>query len=304
MDREIYFDDAIIQQILEQLYIITNTVDSLIRVMYINKQYYRCVQYVLHHHLKLRHPYNDRDYHVNRFLKRLRPDDNTDYCLHQVIQFDPHRMLYFGASNGSMYLTRYALKQKIYVECLDLSLRFACQYGDMAIIDEIIKKGTLNFNEGLYGACMCSRTGIIQYMIKKGANDYCGALRYACMSGDLDLFKYIYAKCVQDGAQPNIYNDCLSTACECGYMEIIKLLLPHATALQQSFYEACTFGNVEIISLLIQTINHNLANQQGVLPVGLAHDNHQDILSSGLEGACENGNLSIVKLLMQSGRLI
>ena len=69
----------------------------------------------------------------------------------------------------------------------------ACKKGD---IDEInnLSKREVDYNYGLYGACIGKHKNVIDLMISKGANDFMLAYMGACEGGDMEIIKNIFQR--------------------------------------------------------------------------------------------------------------
>jgi ankyrin repeat protein len=88
-------------------------------------------------------------------------------------------------------------------------------------IREMIKKGTNDFDSGLYGACEGGHIEITKFMIEHGANDWNYGLFGACLGGHIETVKLM----IEHGA--NDFNNGLYNAC-CGvHIEIAHLVIKH-----------------------------------------------------------------------------
>jgi hypothetical protein len=98
-------------------------------------------------------------------------------------------------------------------------LNYACQDGQLEIVNLMIVKGANEWNIGLFNACRGGQLEIVKLMIEKGANELNWGLYDACESGNLELINLMIEKGVTD------WNWGLYGACKNGHLEIVKLMI-------------------------------------------------------------------------------
>ncbi len=97
-------------------------------------------------------------------------------------------------------------------------LRKHCLNNDVIKIRKIIKMN-LNWNFGLYGACIGGHIDIIELMIEKGAGSWNGGLQCACRGGHINIVKLM----IEKGA--SCWSWGLYDACHSGHIDIVKLMI-------------------------------------------------------------------------------
>jgi len=98
-------------------------------------------------------------------------------------------------------------------------LGWACQSGNMDMVQLMIEKGANYWNNGLHGACRGGKMDMIQLMIDKGASDRNRGLEGACQSGDMDIVQLMIDKGASD------WNRGLEGACQSGNMDLVQLMI-------------------------------------------------------------------------------
>ena len=153
----------------------------------------------------------------------------------------------------------------------DTPLIIACESGNKQIV-EILLEADVDVNNALTDS---------------------NPLLIVCKSGRSDIAKIL----LEDGADANVCrngNTPLSIACLYNRTDIVRLLLNYGADVNETIYKgedisileyACSYSNKEIVELLLK------------------HDtnNSNDKLSSLLVVACREGNLDVVKVLLDQG---
>jgi ankyrin repeat protein len=101
----------------------------------------------------------------------------------------------------------------------NLGLNYACQNGQLEIVNLMIKKGATNWNWGISGACQNGQLKIVNLMIEKGADDWNEGLYTACQGGHLEIVNLMIEKGAYD------WNNGLSAAYHGRHLEIINLMI-------------------------------------------------------------------------------
>ena len=93
-----------------------------------------------------------------------------------------------------------------------------CEYNNVIKIRKMFGID-LDWNIGLYGACIGGHIDIIKALIEKGATDWNSGLFHACFGGHIDIVKFLIEKGAYD------WNWGLYHACRNGHIDIVKLMI-------------------------------------------------------------------------------
>ncbi len=127
------------------------------------------------------------------------------------------------------------------------NLEYGCKNNLIISIKQV--KYKLDWNNGLYGACLGDHESIIKLMIENGANHWNSGLYYACKGGHecIGIVKLM----IEKGA--NEWNTGLEGACFGGHESIVKLMIEKgANDWNWGLYYACYGGHESIVKLMIE----------------------------------------------------
>lgn len=115
----------------------------------------------------------------------------------------------------------------------DSILYGACKGGHVDIVHLLIAKGWRNWEYGLYGAFLGGHSNLVELMLAMGATTYTYAMYHYCRVGDIANVKRFLTK-----------------KYGCTKSHIVK----------QGLYEACKYGHIDIIDLLVVNEENNVKN--------------------------------------------
>ena len=113
-------------------------------------------------------------------------------------------------------LITFSIKQNFDAE---YGLIGACYGGHLHLVNSMIEKGAIRWNEGLEGACQSGYPHLVNFMIEKGATDFNSGLASACRGGHLRLVNLMIEKGATD------WNWGLRSACYCGHLHLANLMI-------------------------------------------------------------------------------
>lgn len=156
-------------------------------------------------------------------------------------------------------------------------------------IDFTTEKKQAFFNAGLWGACEAGNITMINLMIEKGADNFNYALISACRRGDLDIINLI----INYGA--NDFNYGLLGACYGGHIDIIDMMIKKgASNFNFGLHGACYNGSPigrkkmsEFSAIYVEIIDMMVKKGADI--------------NTGLCAACQGGNIKIIDLMIEKG---
>lgn len=98
-------------------------------------------------------------------------------------------------------------------------LKLAARYGHMSVVELLLKRGSTELNEGLFGACKGGHVEIINFLIDKGADDFNLGLFGACRGGQRAIVDLMISKGADD------WNQGLCGACTSGHVELARFMI-------------------------------------------------------------------------------
>lgn len=105
----------------------------------------------------------------------------------------------------------------------DSVLTAACKWGDIEIIELLIKNGAevCNNTDALIIACQWQEINIVKLLIENGVNvkDNAGAFSIACDEGDKEIIELL----LNFGAKTSYEN--IMHICDHGFLDVIKIML-------------------------------------------------------------------------------
>lgn len=251
---------------------------------------------------------------------------NLDICTVKILEnanFNFDHFLTCACENGKLDIVKHLVSKGVNVNEEDtVSLKYACEYGHIQIVDFLIKNNAnINDSLGIVVACEKGFIDIVKLLIDNGAKiEEC--LKYACKSGNLNLVKYLIEQKEVDVNEDNTLSLCY--ACKYNYIEIVKYLIEKNANIDDSYamINACLHGYDDIVQLLIDNggdVNIEFFNEwyeEIYYPITYAVENNHlstvELLikhnanihiddESSLSIACQKGYVEIVKLLIKNG---
>ena len=130
-------------------------------------------------------------------------------------------------------------------------LERACAGNNPDIADMMIQHGAYSFDSCLLFACSSNSRQLVDKMITLGATDFDGGLAYACLYGHRTLAEYMISK----GAV--LMNWGLLMACRGGHIELVKLMISYGA---NDFENAmnCTSYQTPISKEIVEYINNHI----------------------------------------------
>ena len=119
-------------------------------------------------------------------------------------------------------LPRMTTKPPPTVQFADLTTCFvrACEKGDTAVVELLLKQYNADPSEGIWAACFRNRADILQLLLEHKGDPNRGILT-ACGNGNTDIVKLLLTY----NADPRIG---MREACKNGYSAIVEMLKTHA----------------------------------------------------------------------------
>jgi hypothetical protein len=154
-----------------------------------------------------------------------------------VEEFDNYEnTLYEIAKNiRNAYISRFIKKQWTSVPPEEFQVMKDChvwhlldkennKINDYKIIELMIDCGANNWNLGLVGACASNNLGLMHDMVQRGANNWRDGFEGSCMEDSVQSAK-VMLNIIEETEGSVDWNDCFSEACRFGSVKIIELLL-------------------------------------------------------------------------------
>jgi hypothetical protein len=216
-------------------------------------------------------------------------------------------------------------------------LEYACENGQLEIINLVLAKGANNFTLGFNAACFRGRIDIARMMLEKGAIPTDESLLDACWGGNEEIVDLVMSRGISNwnfglnGAcrngniglilrlielGANNFSNGIEEACLFGHKDVVELMIANespetrARALNRGLYAACFTGKREFVDFIIckgannwgfvfpvACRSHNLELVQFIYSKGIT----QPCLNKGLRQACKLKRTKIVKWLIGHG---
>lgn len=185
-----------------------------------------------------------------------------------------------------------------------MNLYEVCKEGNKKGIKILIKKGRINFQDGLEGACEGGHNDLVKMFIDKAQvyKQLNLALNYAAKGGHIEIIKFL----INEGA--DILTCDSAGACEGGYTEVVDYMFElKNTYYNNAVYGAAKGGHLWLIEQLSPYIKHwNWALE------GACEGGHKDLVKMfidkgannfglGLNAACKGGYIELVQLMIDLG---
>lgn len=160
------------------------------------------------------------------------------------------------------------------------ALTFACQAGQVKIVELLLTKANIDINRIVNELCYGNvKSEIIKLLILKGTSQFNRILVCGSASNDFELINFAIAHGAND------FDGALTHACEYGNLNVAKFLVNcGANNFSEALYEACKNGKFKIVKWLETIKTFNL------------HDYNE-----ALVGASFNGHLKIAKWAVSRG---
>lgn len=184
-------------------------------------------------------------------------------------------------------------------------LQIACESGHFDVVELLSLKvrSDINWHTLLIGGCTGNNLDIIKLIIKRGGTDYDYAFNHACRVSNLDVIEFLINK----GAKQIDIG--LYAVCRHLRQDVIKFLLtkvnPATIHWDRALRDICRYGNVETAKLIVDAGNsYNCGhpiNQIGTSTRCSYGCLHSINWNYGLDEACENGNIAMIKYMIANG---
>ncbi len=158
-----------------------------------------------------------------------------------------YELLYILLTNKLIYfqIMKYINTTKFMIIDSDNKLRYGCENNLIISIKQI--KIQLDWNNGLYGACLGGHESIIKLMIENGANHWNSGLHYACSGGNISIVKLMIVKGAND------WNCGLYYACLAGNKSIVKLMIDKGSNYWNwGLQGVCKGNHINLVNLMIE----------------------------------------------------
>lgn len=212
--------------------------------------------------------------------------------------------LIYASKGGHMEIAKLMISMG--AENINEGLYRACKGGHTELVRYLLSVDTFGIDMALYGACKKGRATIVQMLIDAGATKFAFGLQGACDGGQVEMARLM----VERGAQFTERE--LPMACHNGNIDVIRYLISLKNVrynYQHAFRCACAHNHKDVVQLFLDMGTVDINN--GMVIAGL--NNHVDLarwlISKGanedvdnlLIWSCENGNIDIVELMIDSG---
>ena len=160
---------------------------------------------------------------------------------------------------------------------------YACRYGNIELINILMRKGYRAWNYGFLGACRRGNVAIVQLTIDNVSDKIMQlGLYQAYKENHLGIIRFLSKLIIKIDL-----SHCLAGACKGGHIELVKDIIYNRGAYHIDWDNvlscACEGGNIQIVQMIINecTIYHNW--------------------NSGLQGACRGGHILIMQFTIRLG---
>jgi ankyrin repeat protein len=154
----------------------------------------------------------------------------------------------------------------------------ACRHGRVEIAN-MLPMTSETLLHGLYGACKHGDIDLVRTLIKRGANDFKTGLLGACIGGHAHIAEIM----IQCGAKFSNFE--YELACKYGHTDMASTMAHSRTPSNTRLCGACYSGDIDTVKAIMKKNGCDGCD---------SHD-----FCCGLDRACDNGHVHIVKLLIE-----
>lgn len=269
----------------------------------------------------------------------LKPESELEYLMHLAVRAGRIEvvklLLEHGAKaeyalddaveTGNVEMVKLLLKKGYYPCIMEYIMTSAARGGHDEIVRLLLEKGG-SASEALSGAASAGNMGMVQQLLEHGAHPDAG-MDAAAGNGHEKIVKLLLEK----GASPNhgileaasgghgeivcllLEHDAdsglgLSIAAGDGHVEMVRLLLAYGASPERGLVPAVERGHVEIVEMLHRAGAR--LPQERLLPLAVKEGKPAMVAylakrgcnpTAGLGGAVEQGNMEMVRLLLDNG---
>jgi len=165
--------------------------------------------------------------------------------------YNLNEVLNIACTRGHLNIVKYLLEELKIPITIDLSI--GCCSGNMELIKYILTKSPKNNkNQFLYTFLSknleCVKFLYNIYKNQLTLNDLNFALEDACKTGNIEIVKFLLS------LNANNYDAAFISACQYGYLDIVKLFYPYIKNITNGFQLACQCNNINVVKFLIKDI--------------------------------------------------
>ncbi|KAJ5932852.1 hypothetical protein N7516_007341 [Penicillium verrucosum] len=204
------------------------------------------------------------------------------------------------------------------------ALQAACAGGHDKITQMLLERGAdVNaqgglYENALYAACFKGHDKIAQMLLERGADvnaqggKYRNGLQAACAGGHDKIAQMLLERGADVNAQGGKYRNALQAACAGGHDKITQMLLERGADVnaqgglyENALYAACFKGHDKIAQMLLER-GADVNAQGGDCRISLrdaCSEGHYKCGRSPLSRAAQNGDQSVVKMLLDTGKV-
>lgn len=208
--------------------------------------------------------------------------------IQQELQKEHEHMLRMACRRGNIKSLQSLLENKdikFNRNKLKNMLYFACKFNHIECVNILINNGFTNWKEGLKGSIESGDINLIKF-IEKNSKVCTNPIEHnllprACISSSITVFEYLASKMFEETW---LYVD-LNYAIEKSTYQFIRYIHEkgYITHTGNLLMHACESGNLEFINYILSFDINNVS------------------LQGGLTGACKNGNISLVQMMINKG---